>query len=199
MALAARRVALPALVAALALLNASLSFHNIWPTPAIAWAGELSVEFAAVVLLLALVRQLRGSVPRAIVRAAAVAWILLTAGHYADVTTPALCGRDINLYWDLRYMPDVARMVAAAAPLWLMAAIVGGVVAALSLLYFVFRWALARVAAALDDRRVRVTLSAIAAAAMVLFAWVSVAISIPIVVQITTRAVRASVHDPQMA
>jgi hypothetical protein len=169
-ALAARRVALPALIAALALLNASLSFHNIWPTPAIAWTGELSVEFAAVVLLLALVRQRRGSVPRAIVGAAAAAWILLSAGHYADVTTPALYGRDINLYWDLRYMPDVARMVAAAAPLWLMAAIVIGVVATLSLLYFVFRWALVRLVRGLDDRRVRITLSAAAVAAIVLFA-----------------------------
>ena len=169
MALAARRVALPALIAALALLNASLSFHNIWPTPAIAWTGELSVEFAAVVLLLALLRQLRGAVPRAIVRAAAVAWILLSAGHYADVTTPALYGRDINLYWDLRYMPDVARMVAAAAPLWLIAAIVIGVVAALSLLYVVFRWALVRVVVGLDDRRVRLTLGAMSSAAIVLF------------------------------
>ena len=169
MALAPRRVALPALIAAIALLNASLSFHNIWPTPAIAWTGELSVEFAAVVLLLVLIRQLRGAVPRAIVRVAAVLWILLCVGHYADVTTPALYGRDINLYWDLRYMPDVARMVAAAAPLWLMAAIVIGAVAALSLLYVVFRWALACVVAGLDSRRVRLTLSAIAAAAIVLF------------------------------
>jgi hypothetical protein len=169
-ALAARRVALPALIAALALLNASLSFHNIWPTPAIAWTGELSVEWAAVVLMLALVRQLRGSVPRAMVRVAAGAWIILTIGHYADVTTPALYGRDINLYWDLRYMPDVARMVAAAAPVWLMAAIVIGVAAVLLLLYFIFRWALLRVVAALDVRRVRMTLSGVGVAAIVLFA-----------------------------
>ena len=170
MALAARRVALPALIAALALLNASLSFHNIWPTPAIAWTGELSVEWAAVVLMLALVRQLRGSVPRAMVRVAAGAWIILTIGHYADVTTPALYGRDINLYWDLRYMPDVARMVGAAAPVWLMAAIVIGVAAVLLLLYFIFRWALLRVVAALDVRRVRMTLSGVGVAAIVLFA-----------------------------
>ena len=48
-------------------------------------------------------------------------WVLLVLGHYADVTTPALYGRDINLYWDFRYMPDVAAMVARAAPLWLLA------------------------------------------------------------------------------
>ena len=45
--------------------------------------------------------------------------VVLVLGHYADVTTPALYGRDINLYWDVRYMPDVAAMIAHAAPLWL--------------------------------------------------------------------------------
>jgi hypothetical protein len=168
-ALAPRRVALVGLIAALALLNASLSFHNIWPTPAIAWRGELSVEFAVTLLVLALVRQLRGSVPRAALRLATVAWIVLAIGHYADVTTPALYGRDINLYWDLRYMPDVAKMVAAAAPIWLMAAIVAAVVAVLLLLYFVFRWAFGQIAAAIDERRPRTAIAVIAAAIVLLF------------------------------
>jgi hypothetical protein len=180
-ALAPRRVALPSLIAALALLNASLSFHNIWPTPAIGWAGELSLEFALILLLLALLRQRRGSVPRVLIRAAAVAWIVLTIGHYADVTTPALYGRDINLYWDLRYMPDVARMVAAAAPLWLTAAIVIGGIAVLSLLYFVFHWALVRVVVGLDDRRVRMALGGVALAAIVLFAAQHVSTALPAV------------------
>src|SRR5262249_52739332 len=48
-AVAPRRVAA---VAALALLNASLSFHNIWPTPLIAWTGELSIELAIALLAL---------------------------------------------------------------------------------------------------------------------------------------------------
>ena len=198
MALAARRVGLPALIAALALLNASLSFHNIWPTPAIAWTGELSVEWAAVVVLFALVRRLRGSVPRALVSVAAAAWIILTIGHYADVTTPALYGRDINLYWDLRYMPDVARMVAAAAPLWLMAAILIGVVAVLSLLYFVFRWALVRVVAALDDRRVRMTLSAVGVAAIVLFAAQHVSEAVPAVPPFATPVTETYARQVQL-
>jgi hypothetical protein len=169
-ALASRRVALPALIAALTLLNASLSFHNIWPTPAIAWAGEISVEFAAVLLIMAVVRQVRGSVARAVQRTAAVAWIVLAIGHYADVTTPALYGRDINLYWDLRYMPDVARMVAAAAPLWLVAAVVLVVVAASAILYIVFAWAFARLAAALDRPPTRAVLGGGAVALLILFA-----------------------------
>jgi len=178
-ALAPRRVALLALIAALALLNASVSFHNIWPTPAIAWTGEVSVEFAALLLLLALVRQIRGSVPRAARRTAAVLWIALAIGHYADVTTPALYGRDINLYWDLRYMPDVARMVAAAAPVWLMAAIVVVVVAALTLLYLLFRWAFARVVSAMDSTRARTAIAAVAAALVVLFAAQHVSEAVP--------------------
>ena len=90
-----------ALVAAVALLNASLSFHNIWPTPFVRWTGELSIELAVVLIgLLAVGRLARRTVaPRAIAIAAAV-WVMLVLGHYADVTAPALYGRDINLYWD---------------------------------------------------------------------------------------------------
>ena len=34
------------------LLNASLAFQNVWPTPLIRWAGEFSVECALVISLL---------------------------------------------------------------------------------------------------------------------------------------------------
>jgi hypothetical protein len=185
-ALAPRRVAFPAVLAALALLNASLSFHNIWPTPAIAWTGELSIEFAVVMLLLVLVRQQRGSVSNAVLRTATVTWIALTIGHYADVTTPALYGRDINLYWDLRYMPDVARMVAAAAPFWLLAAIVTAIVVALSLLYVLFRWAFTRVRSALDDPRGRAAIAVIAAVMVLLFTAQRVSEAVPPVPEFAT-------------
>ena len=42
-----------ALVAALLLLNASLTFQNAWPTPAVRWQNALSIELAALVLALA--------------------------------------------------------------------------------------------------------------------------------------------------
>src|SRR5437016_5497977 len=38
--------------AAVCLLNASLTFVNVWPTPAITWRGGLSLEFAVCVLAL---------------------------------------------------------------------------------------------------------------------------------------------------
>ena len=60
---------------------------------------------------------------------------MLVLGRYADVTAPALYGRDINLYWDLRYMPDVAAMIARAAPLWLIVGVAAAVAAVLALLY----------------------------------------------------------------
>ena len=41
------------MVVAILLLNISLSFYNIWPTPKIRWQGNVSVELAAVVLGLA--------------------------------------------------------------------------------------------------------------------------------------------------
>jgi hypothetical protein len=185
-ALAPRRVALAALVAALVLLNASLSFHNIWPTPAIAWTGELSIELAVTLLLLALVRQVRGSVPGAVLRSASVLWIALVIGHYADVTTPALYGRDINLYWDLRYIPDVAAMVAAAAPLWLMAGIVMVVVVAVTVLYVLFRWAFAQVVAALDQPRARAAIAGGATAVVLLFAAQHVSEAVPSIPRFAT-------------
>ena len=166
--MAPRAVALAALAAALALLDASLSFHNVWPTPAIGWRGELSVELAALLLILAAGRwRSDHSVAAGVLRLLAVVWLLLVIGHYADVTTPALYGRDINLYWDVRYMPDVAAMITTAVPPWITIAVVVALAIVVAALYAIFRWALGRVVAAMDDRRVRIG-SAIAAAAMIL-------------------------------
>ncbi len=151
------RGALASLVGALALLNASLAFHNIWPTPAIAWFGELSLEFALVLLVLAAASRWLGSTSPAIplVRLLTILWIVLVVGHYADVTTPALYGRDINLYFDLRFMPDVAAMVIRAAPAWLIALAAGAIVLVAAVLYITFRWALRQVVLGMADSRAR--------------------------------------------
>ena len=53
----------PALAAALVLLNASLTFGNVWPTPRCAWENALSVELAVCVLLLALASPCRARWP----------------------------------------------------------------------------------------------------------------------------------------
>ena len=35
-------------------------------------------------------------------------------GRYVDITAPALWGRELNFYWDLRFLPDVAGMLVGA-------------------------------------------------------------------------------------
>jgi hypothetical protein len=156
--------------AAIALLNASLSFHNVWPTPAIRWTGHVSIEAAVCLLMLVIARPRFGPRLRALLPGLAVLWVFLVIGHYADVTTPALYGRDINLYWDLRYMPDVARMAARAAPLWLIVAVVAAVALILVLLYLVFRWAFGRIVEAMTGARARVAIGSLASIVVVLFA-----------------------------
>ena len=158
-----------AAAAAIALLNASLSFQNVWPTPAIRWAGELSIECAVFLLILLAAHRRFGGPSRAVVRWLAAAWVVLVLGHYADVTTPALYGRDINLYWDVRYMPDVAAMIAHAAPLWLIVVVCLAVAVVLGLLYSLFRWAFDRVADALAEPRGRLAIGAVASAVLLLF------------------------------
>jgi phosphoglycerol transferase MdoB-like AlkP superfamily enzyme len=165
-----RPLRIPALAAALALLNASLSFHNVWPTPAIGWRGELSIEFAIVLLVMIAARRSVAAASRATLRGIAAIWVLLVVGHYADVTTPALYGRDINLYWDVRYMPDVAAMVVRAAPLWLIVLATTGVALVVAVVYLAFLWAFGRVAEALAHSRARRGIVTLAIAVLVMFA-----------------------------
>jgi hypothetical protein len=96
-------------------------------------------------------------------------WTALALGRYADVTEPALYGRDINLYWDVRYMPDVAAMIARAAPWWLIALVVAALAALVALLYVVSLWAIGCVADAFEDPPARVGLTIFAAAVVVVF------------------------------
>jgi len=162
--------ALLALVAALTILNASLSFHNVWPTPAIGWRGEISLEFAALLLLLAVAKRRSTPLSDRALRWISAVWLVLFIGHYADVTTPALYGRDINLYWDAQYMPDVAAMIARAAPLWLIVTALGASALVLVLFYVVFRWAFGRVSEALAHARMRRSMAGCALAALAVFA-----------------------------
>jgi hypothetical protein len=165
----AKGLSLLALAAAV-LLDASLSFQNVWPTPLIRWTGELSLELGVFLILIVAVQLSIGALSRTAIRWITVGWIALVLGHYADVTAPALYGRDVNLYWDARYMPDVARMITHAAPLWLIAGVAAAVAAILALLYVVFRWAIGRVARAAFDARERAPIFMAGLAVVALFA-----------------------------
>lgn len=123
-----------AVLLAIVLLNVSLAFTNIWPTPKIHWDGHLSAEVAFVVIGLMAVRWLSGSKAAPIKQRRhlswlAGAWVALVLGRYLDVMAPALYGRDVNLYWDSRHLPAVFAMMTTSVPLPLL---VGGCLAILT-------------------------------------------------------------------
>ena len=157
------------LAAALAILDVSLTFHNIWPTPFIRWTGELSVELAACILMLVLATRSIGAPSRTRLAGLSVLWILLVIGRYAEVTAPALFGRDINLYWELQYIPAVIALLAQAAPVWLIVVAVSVTLATLGALYALARWALGRIASETSVPRGRLALTVVAVAAIALF------------------------------
>src|SRR6185312_213419 len=155
-----------ALVAALLLLDVSLTFHNVWPTPAISWRGEISAEFGVYILISIWMSRSR-VFSAAALRWITAVWIFFVLGRYADVTATALFGRDINLYWDLRFIPDGVSLLAKAAHIWRTIGVAAAVIVVLAILYYVFRWAIGRVAAAAHDRRERVVLAVAAALVLV--------------------------------
>ena len=152
---------------ALALLNVSLTFVNVWPTPAVRLTGALSIEAAVCVMGLVAARRFFGAPSRALLRVLGALWVVLVAGRYADVTARSLYGRDINLYWDLRHMPDVGAMLAFVAEPWLVAAVVAGAILLPVLVYAPLRWALGCVSDATNDPWARRALGAVAACALV--------------------------------
>ena len=145
-----RIAGLATLVAALWLLNAALTFHNVWPTPAIQWRGEWSVELALLVLGLAAWTGWRGAPGRGLIAALAAVGVLFTLARYAEVTAPALYGRGVNLYWDARHVGGLIGMLAGVAPAWqVLAVFVAGVLALVAGGWLLGR-CVARIARALD-------------------------------------------------
>lgn len=105
------------LVVALFVLNSAFTFHNLWPTPWPTLRAEVSPELVIGVLLLVLYKRWRPQPLPMSARAVLTAFAFaMTVGRYLEVSAPALFGRGINLYWDVRYLPDVARMLGEALP-----------------------------------------------------------------------------------
>ena len=155
------------LAAALVLLNASLTFENVWPTPRIAWGYAFSLELALCVLLLAVAHRWASRLARCILPAL---WVVLVAGHYLDVTAPGLYGREFNLYWDGQHLGNVAAMLAAAAPWWLIAAVAATAVLAVGLVYVLARLTIRQLALAAESQRPRIALAVLASVLVLLFA-----------------------------
>lgn len=159
------------LAAALCLLNVVLTVHNVWPMPGVRLAQpvpELSIELVLVLLGLLVWAARRGALPPWVPAALAAAWLLLGVARYLEITAPALYGRPVNLYWDLRHVGNVAQMLAQAAGTALAFGLLLAVVAATGLVLLALRLAWRRVAAAATqaaERRVLAGLAGLLAAA----------------------------------
>ena len=167
--------------AAVAALNASLTFGNVWPTLAVQLRGDLSVELAVLILTLMIVGMLRGRVTPRAQRWLAVVWVALIVGRYVDVTVRSLYGREIDLYWDLRFVPDVSAMFAFVATRWQTALFALGLVLAPVLVYVLARWAIAQVSGVAMERTPRGVLTAAAAGVLLLWMVPVLAVRVPAV------------------
>jgi hypothetical protein len=162
--------------AALWLLNFALSFHNLWPTFWVTTHHELSIEMACLLFGLFLVGELRArhGTPPALSRGAltvlAVVVLVMTVGRYAEVTAPALYGRRINLYWDGRYLPNVAAMMIQVVPVWLIALGTAAFAGLFAAVYLALRWSLGRISRALAVPTERRAVGALTAVLVGLYA-----------------------------
>ena len=160
---------LAALALALLVLNSALTFQNRWPTAGVRWVPELSIELAALLLVLALVAAWRGTPGRAMRNALAGGYLVFVLGRYLDVTVPALMGRSINLYWDGQHVPRVAAMLVDSIAGWQLMLAGLALLACLAASVAILRWAFGSVAAALARPAGRRWLGALALALLALY------------------------------
>jgi hypothetical protein len=156
------------LLLALFLSNSALVFHNHWPTAGVRWVPELSLDLVILLgglVLLATWRPLGRGV-RGIVL---VLYLILMLGRYLDVTAPALLGRPIDLYWEIRHFPQVVAMFLDGVAGWQI--LVGGLalLALVGVLVAVVRWALGTVIAALAHPTGRRRLGALSLVLLALY------------------------------
>jgi phosphatidylglycerophosphate synthase len=138
-----------AVLLAIVVLNASVTFHNVWPTLGVHWPGELSVEFGVLLLALSLSNAWLGRTRPGVLALLSALIVLFALGRYAYVTVQALYGRDINLYWDGPQLGAVTGMFVRVASAWVVAAVCLGTVTALAVLYCIARWSLGQIDTAL--------------------------------------------------
>jgi hypothetical protein len=154
---------------ALAFLNFVLTLENRWPTPGVRWDWELSIELAILLVALAVSNARFGRTTPAVLRLLCVLVMLFALGRYADVTAPALYGREINLYWDLPNVGSVVAMLARAAPVRIVMAVAAGLIAVLVIMYASIRWSLGRLDEVLRTPRARRAWGVAAAACIAIF------------------------------
>jgi hypothetical protein len=158
------------LVAALVLLDFALTFENVWPGFLVAPSTAVSVELAALAAGLAAFRAGGWRPGRAAVAVIAAVLTLLAAVRYAAVTTAAVYGRPVHLYFDAAHLPNVFAMFAKVASPWLLALGTAGAVAVILAVHVVLRAALSGVVAGLERRAVRSVIGIAGAGALLAYA-----------------------------
>ncbi len=106
-----------AFVLGVAALNAALTYENVWPSLWVRPAMAVSVEIAVLLLVAVLYVEFRGRISGVVLWATAALLCALSVGYYGAITTDALLGRPINLYFDLEHIPRVWAMTVGARPI----------------------------------------------------------------------------------
>ena len=139
-------------VVAVAILQISLTFVNVWPTLDVQATSDLTVELPLAVLLMVwFLRRHQDSV-KGLIRVLSTGWVFLIVGRYVDVTTRSLYGREVNIYWDMRHIPKVGAMFSTVATPWQVVVVVAGLVLCPIALYFLTRWCYQQLSLALQNR-----------------------------------------------
>jgi len=150
------------LAAALFILNAALTLQNVWPTLWVRLRPEVSIELAVLLLVLVVWTSFVAPLGRKTPVGLTVLMLVLLIGRYAEVTSPALYGRPVNLYWDSQHLPNVAAMLAKVGAWWLVGLLVLGSAALLAALVFSLAWCLKTVTTSLRSTTGRRVLGGIA-------------------------------------
>ena len=155
---------------ALLALNASLSFHNIWPTLWIHPRPELSVEAAAILLFIAIrsawFRAM--STPTRYLIVTILSFLVL--GRYVDVTAQALYGRPLNFYWDAQHVPRVAAMILKADHAWLVIINMLALTLGAIFLFMGLSYVLSVLARAVQKPQIRLCFGSLATSLLTLYA-----------------------------
>jgi hypothetical protein len=158
-------------LAALFLPSRNLVTHAL----AIEWRP--SAELAALFFLVAMAAL---AAPRFAARRApamAVAFLVAVAAllNLADAATPALLGRDLNLYWDLQHLPSLLGLARESAGSWRLALTASLALIAVLLVIVGAYWICRRVLLALSDRRIAIGVAVVLGVALDVAAFVPAA------------------------
>lgn len=147
-------------------LNTALAFQNLWPTPWPRPALELGLELLLLLGVLAVLRTRGIRLGRRGRGLLAAIFLLASVLRYIEVSAPPLFGRALNLYWDLRHLPNLLELFWRTVPAVSILLIGLAVLILLSVVFLLNRAALATVDRALTDgglRRIAMALPVLAA------------------------------------